>query len=416
MSLKITGSTRLNDPAIIAKQMADNTALQYQLGYEDLQRQLMGDDPDYTPSPTVSIIDPTKTIRLPRQKLQKGVLSNSQGYNAKQMTQSNVPVLKSNPNAEKAKEFITQTRALDNDLDHALSLMKLNNKDEFYGGSLFTQKEKDHYQHNASDSELEELYLKLMTQFQDKYENGEDYEDEYENIKFLEKIMLMDSIDPASLIRNLGKYKELDNAHDKELVESVLLRNAKGKKNKVDKDTVNALKELGYDINRKRNEASGKHDKLNNIDDQTVFDTYTGLDSDRRSKKGVRVVNEIGVEKLSSDLLLLTKKIANGINILIPLAQTLVDTRYQGISHADKLMLQEMYQDMDEKLYILTSLNNVDNTAFVKMDKNFDKLYETVKRGLDNYNGGAMKVASTGPGIYVPPAHTYVKVYNRNYL
>ena len=79
-------------------------------------------------------------------------------------------------------------------------------------------------------------------------------------------------------------------------------------------------------------------------------------------------------------------------------------------------MLQEMYQDMDEKLYILTSLNNVDNTAFVKMDKNFDKLYETVKRGLDNYNGGAMKVASTGPGIYVPPAHTYVKVYNRNYL
>jgi len=416
MSLKITGSTRLNDPAIIAKQMANNTALQYQLGYEDLQRQLMGDDPDYTPSPTVSIIDPTKTIRLPRQKVQKAVLSNSQGYNAKQMTQSNVPVLKSNPNAEKAKEFITQTRALDNDLDHALSLMKLNNKDEFYGGSLFTQKEKDHYQHNASDSELEELYLKLMTQFQDKYENGEDYDDEYKNIKFLEKIMLMDSIDPASLIRNLGKYKELDNAHDKELVESVLLRNAKGKKNKVDKDTVNALKELGYDINRKRNEASGKHDKLNNIDDQTVFDTYTGLDSDRRSKKGVRVVNEIGVEKLSSDLLLLTKKIANGINILIPLAQTLVDTRYQGISHADKLMLQEMYQDMDEKLYILTSLNNVDNTAFVKMDKNFDKLYETVKRGLDNYNGGAMKVASTGPGIYVPPAHTYVKVYNRNYL
>jgi len=79
-------------------------------------------------------------------------------------------------------------------------------------------------------------------------------------------------------------------------------------------------------------------------------------------------------------------------------------------------MLQEMYQDMDEKLYILTSLNNVDNTAFVKMDKNFDKLYETVKRGLDNYNGGATKVASTGPGIYVPPAHTYVKVYNRNYL
>ena len=131
MSLKITGSTRLNDPAIIAKQMADNTALQYQLGYEDLQRQLMGDDPDYTPSPTVSIIDPTKTIRLPKQKLQKGVLSNSQGYNAQLMTQSNVPVVKSNPNAEKAKEFIIQTRALDNDLDHALSLMKLNNKDEF---------------------------------------------------------------------------------------------------------------------------------------------------------------------------------------------------------------------------------------------------------------------------------------------
>ncbi len=84
--------------------------------------------------------------------------------------------------------------------------------------------------------------------------------------------------------------------------------------------TVNALKEHGYDINRERNKSVGKYN-LKKVDDIQLYNSYTGTaeeGSQTKAKKGVRVVNKIGGEKFSSDILLLTKKIANSINALIP--------------------------------------------------------------------------------------------------
>jgi hypothetical protein len=130
MNMKISGNTRASEAAIVARQMADNAARQYNLGNEDLQRQLMGDDPSQVQSNTVSVFNPTSVSRISNQAAP--VSGKSNGYNAKEMSKSDVPVEKANPNAVKAKEFITQTRALDNDLDHAIALFKLNNKDAFY--------------------------------------------------------------------------------------------------------------------------------------------------------------------------------------------------------------------------------------------------------------------------------------------
>jgi hypothetical protein len=63
----------------------------------------------------------------------------------------------------------------------------------------------------------------------------------------------------------------------------------------------------------------------------------------------------------------------------------------------EKTTISKLYQDLDEKLYIITSLNNQDNTQLMKLDKEFDKLYEMVKRGMDTYipaTGGSMKGGS----------------------
>lgn len=395
MSIKITGSLKANDPSYIAKQMANNTILQYKMGEEELARQLMGDDIGSTSS-DVHIVNPTQEIRVPKQKPVQSVLSNVRGHNAlREMQARNTPVSKSNPNAEKAKEFISQTRALDNDIDHALALMKLNNKDEFYKNGL-------------TDDMLVKTKKKIV---------GDNASDDYEFInEQLDRAKA--EYKDANKRTNKGKYDEDELEEMKEKVEHFkeMLQDIEDEERlRAKENFVEPLVEQGLDIERERKNVH----ELEQFDEDAYYGTTSNQNAHRKSKKGVRIVNQIGVGTFSSDLVLLVKKIANAINVLIPLAHAMVDTRYQGITHADRLMLQEMYQDMDEKLYILTSLNNVDNTSLVKLDKNFDKLYDSVKRGLDSYNGGSMVTESSslpGPGVYVPPAHTYVNVDNWNYL
>ena len=78
----------------------------------------------------------------------------------------------------------------------------------------------------------------------------------------------------------------------------------------------------------------------------------------------------------------------------MPLAQKMYDTRFQGITLQDKnTIIPQLYSDMDEKMYILTSLNNQSNTQLMKLDKEFDKLYNLVENGLNMYvmpTGGSM--------------------------
>lgn len=405
--MKFTGRTNQNEASIVAQKMAQNTALQYRLGDEDLQRQLMGDDPEVASRDTVGLLNPTQTIRLPKQKQLVSVLSNSKGYNAKEMTQSGVPVIKSSPNAEKAREFIAQTRALDNDLDHAIALMRLNNKDEFYKKGTTGTVNADFYRKyvkEMSEPSQEELTLKTMmvglldtyTKAKQAYQRSNDIdEDEEDRLKEME-----------------AEYQGFQNIL-KEMQEETASNRTVPKNEEILKSLVDKGKTI--DVTRHKNNIGDLH----KMKEETFFSTLSGENDHRRSKNGLRILNKDEVGNLSSELLLISKKIANGISSLIPLAQIMVTTRYQGITHADKLMLQEMYKDMDEKLYVLTSINNVDNTIFTKLDNSFDKLYDTVKRGLDSYNGGSMRGGSmgfSGPGIHVQPAHTYVNVDNWNYL
>ena len=70
------------------------------------------------------------------------------------------------------------------------------------------------------------------------------------------------------------------------------------------------------------------------------------------------------------------------------------ETRFQGITLQDKnTVIPDLYKELDEKMYILTSLNNQDNTQLIKIDKDFDKLYNLVNNGLNMYvmpTGGSM--------------------------
>jgi hypothetical protein len=90
------------------------------------------------------------------------------------------------------------------------------------------------------------------------------------------------------------------------------------------------------------------------------------------------------VKAFSQDLLLAIKKISNHLTaVLLPLAQKMYETRFQGITLQDKnTVIPDLYKELDEKMYILTSLNNQDNTQLIKIDKDFDKLYSLVSNGL----------------------------------
>lgn len=159
---------------------------------------------------------------------------------------------------------------------------------------------------------------------------------------------------PGDVIRNKGRYDKAT-PEDRYIIEEVLGRNKK-----VADD---ALRELGYDIERTRNSGNGKQGELNKVDQGNALNTYTGENSNIKSEKGIRVVGDVDVAKFSNELLMTIKKIANVISTtLMPLAQKMYDTRFQGISLHDKnVIIPQLYQDMDEKMYILTSLNNQNN-------------------------------------------------------
>lgn len=402
---------RPNEASIIAQQMAYNTAQQYKLGDEDLQSQLMGDYPSQVQSDTVNVVNPGNSSRSSKQtSVVSAVSDNKNGYSAKEMTKSNIPVTKADPNLVKAKDFIAQTRALDNDLDHAIALFKLNNKDQFYKNGTTGRVEADLHKkivreitaETQEEKALKKKVADLLKRFNKarKDYGKKSYVDEDEEARIDEIQQEYDNLNSILTELQAEQAANIQNAPKNE-------------------DILKGFVDQGKVIDVIRNDGHGKTGAINMMDDETYNSTRSEENSHLKSKKGVRVTSQTDVDRLSTELLLVSKKIANGINILIPLAQTMADTRYQGITHADKLMLQEMYQDMDEKLYILTSVNNVDNTIFVKLDKNYDKLYDTVKRGLDSYNGGSMlydSYNSDGPGIRIPPAHSYVKCDNWKYL
>ena len=52
-----------------------------------------------------------------------------------------------------------------------------------------------------------------------------------------------------------------------------------------------------------------------------------------------------------------------------PLAQKLYESHFQGLTLQDKnVTIPELYKEIDEKMYILTSLNNTSNAQLIKLN------------------------------------------------
>jgi hypothetical protein len=332
----------------------------------------------------------------------------------KSINATEVPKLTTSSSSTQAKEFILQSKALDNELDHVIAHMKLNNKDEFYdssrwkdgevkGGTLFSKKEKAHYTNKATDEEIHELMKELQESIVDKEANGDNADDEYQNFMWLERLF-DDSSDYADKVKGLGRYDKLDPL-DRPNAKTILERGNSKLRHKEDYNNgiANSLKDMGYAINVNRNSGKGKNATISNVTSSDLWSSYQGEHDDLKSKNGVRVVNTIDVKAFSQDLLLAIKKISNHLTaILLPLAQKMFETRFQGITLQDKnTVIPDLYKELDEKMYILTSLNNQDNTQLIKIDKDFDKLYSLVSNGLNMYvmpTGGSMTGGSIKGG------------------
>jgi len=344
-------------------------------------------------SDSVGIVDPTETVRMGKQKsVSVGGPGVSKGYKIKGINASEQTKTDVTAGSPMAKDFIIQSRALDNELDHVVAHMKLNNKDEFYDGpsntGLAPAVLKASVKNNPQIKKLEHSILNrsiVLQQMKKEYTKhlakGNDQEDEIE-----EQIEEMED-EIGDLSSQLRKMKE-------------------------QYDPIDTFKEQGKTIDSLRNEGKGNQHLFTQMKQAEYESTMSGANSHLKSKNGIRVVNATDVEKFSQDLLLAIKKIVSHItSVLMPLAQKMYDKRFQGITLQDKnYTIPELYKDMDDKMYILTSLNNQSNTQLIKLDKEFDKLYDMVKNGLSMYvmpTGGSMVKSYAGGHIRTRTNYQY---------
>ncbi|RZK25145.1 MAG: hypothetical protein EOO43_06265 [Flavobacterium sp.] len=405
MNLKIVNHSSNND-MVINRKIANIMLAQYKKGLDALNAELAtesGTGSD-AKTDTVDVVNPTQAIRIPVQKADK---TKDKRYSVKmsQQVSSKIGTPKI-PTNNKVKEFITQSRALDNELDHMIAELKLNSKEEFYGGGLsdeyIDEDLKVYYKASPMreiDNALDDLLQEYIEIYDEPHSKERDEKIEFinSNFEYLTKLKKFRTGKLSQNIRAHGRYDKLSK-EDKELMDEAISRG------EFDEDVHKALKDLGYDFDRRRNEAKGQLGKLNKMTEEEYITTYRGTNTQKKGKAGIRVLNsDIHASKYSDELLTIIKRIANYITVtLLPLAQELHDTRFAGISQQDKISIPKLYEEIDQKMYILTSINNTSNAQLIKLDKEFDKLYDLVVRGLQSYippTGGSMIGGGSLPGM-----------------
>ena len=347
-------------------------------------------------SDSVGVVDPTETIRIGKSKVVSvGV---PKGYKAKSINASEVPKLASNSSSQQAKEFILQSKALDNELDHVIAHMKLNNKEEFYDSGKNGGITNDVYKEIKRNEKMsidENPEVKALNAQRDEVF------DKLKEAKIKAREFIAENMEEDdTLENNVSFYEEELEELDRQMH---ILRDSLKHDIPPASEFINSLVKKGKIVDRTRVEGKGKQHILKNMDGEDYENMRTEEFTHLKSKKGLRITNTIGVEAFSQDLLLAIKKISNHLNaVLLPLAQKMYDTRFQGITLQDKnTVIPELYKEVDEKMYILTSLNNQSNTQLIKIDKDFDKLYSLVSNGLNMYvmpTGGSMNGGSIRGG------------------
>ena len=138
---------------------------------------------------------------------------------------------------------------------------------------------------------------------------------------------------------------------------------------------------------RNRDQSKGEIEKLTLHDRDNLKNELSGANKDVKIKNGLRVVGEVEAKNIPNDVFLISKKISNLITVtLSPLAQYLANIKYTTLSNGDIVSVKKLYKEIDEKMYILTSTNNKTNDMFIRLDKEFDRLYDLIKNGIQNYN------------------------------
>ena len=100
---------------------------------------------------------------------------------------------------------------------------------------------------------------------------------------------------------------------------------------------------------------------------------------------------------------------------LLYYANILNNNNFKGSSLNDNNTLKDLYEDIADKMYIITSLNK-SNTQLQKLDKDFGKLYKVVK--LPSTSGGSIYGGSIYLNISIhqkkhhsPIIHIYYKTF-----
>ena len=328
---------------------------------------------------SVGVVDPSQTVRMKMQKDSSATAPvSTKGYKVKSVNATDVPNTATNSASQQAKEFIVQSKVLDNELDHVVALMKFDNKEDFYKQATQGPMDQESYAELLEVLRTGDPWSGLDQSEKDKTQQLQHYEklndESQDNTAYLAEI--------EELQDELQEIQQ-----EKERLESLLPSREEALAYMVDQeDTI---------MERSRNQGRGKHSDFTQMKKKEFDDMISKKNSNRKSKRGIRMLDSIPVNMFPAELLFAVKKLSNTITSeVMPLAQKLYDKRFQGITLQDKnTVIPDLYQDMDEKMYMLTSLNNQSNAQLIKLDKEFDKLYNLVKSGLEMYvmpTGGAM--------------------------
>ena len=113
--------------------------------------------------------------------------------------------------------------------------------------------------------------------------------------------------------------------------------------------------------------------------------------------------NNIHVKDFNPDLLVNIKKINNNIITLTPIASNLATDEFSTANHQDITKIKKLYEDMDQKMYILTSMNK-NATQLTQLESDFENLYTLVTGGTSSYqpmSGGSMISEIPSQFVYI---------------
>jgi hypothetical protein len=172
---------------------------------------------------------------------------------------------------------------------------------------------------------------------------------------------------------------------------------------------IEGLKANGYKLLPKR--SSGNNPGLYNIkkfDHNDIFDIYTGKKYDDI---------ELTANK---EFPLKLKKLENIVIQVLKLAAPLNQSKFNGASSNDLNEIRALYDDMKDKMFIITSLN-YSNEQMRKLRDDFDKLYKLVIVGINSYipptmSGGGIFNNNSVAAKYIYTPSSKVKTQYLSYL